>query len=290
MAGVPVAGRQQLNIDDRNTARLGTLQVTVRVRNAQMADPELSSALALFRRAANVVARLEDAVIFRGLAPGLPALGGFVPPGGLAGLPAIWQITGALAARGNLDTSLPPGPVDSYPRNAISSERPGARYWGFPCHRPPGAEAGSSVRSLRCLVNSCFLSRRPQTRGRSSCRRTGSSRSLAAVRCSVPQRLTCSSGFTGVVVALGGAPLELVVATDVCLQFLQVTADPVFFFRLSEKIALRIKELCRDRPALYAAMRFRRPPRRRRPREGRKEPSDHSTTSRRVTVVTAQTA
>ena len=31
------------------------------------------------------------------------------------------------------------------------------------------------------------------------------------------------NGFTGVVVALGGAPVELVVATDMCLQFLQVT-------------------------------------------------------------------
>ena len=49
-------------------------------------------------------------------------------------------------------------------------------------------------------------------------------------------------GFGGLVVALGGAPVELVVATDMCLQFLQVTADPVFFFRVSEKIALRIRE------------------------------------------------
>jgi uncharacterized linocin/CFP29 family protein len=49
-------------------------------------------------------------------------------------------------------------------------------------------------------------------------------------------------GFSGVVVALGGAPVELVVATDVSLQFLQVTAEPVFIFRVYEKIALRIRE------------------------------------------------
>src|SRR5271166_301231 len=93
------AGPQQLDINDRDTARLATLQVTVPVRNAQMADPELSSALALFRRAANVVARLEDAAVFRGLAPDPMNPGGFIPPGGLIGLPRIWQITGALAAR-----------------------------------------------------------------------------------------------------------------------------------------------------------------------------------------------
>jgi uncharacterized linocin/CFP29 family protein len=44
------------------------------------------------------------------------------------------------------------------------------------------------------------------------------------------------------VVALGGAPVELVIAADVSLQFLQVTSEPVFIFRVSEKIALRIRE------------------------------------------------
>jgi uncharacterized linocin/CFP29 family protein len=48
--------------------------------------------------------------------------------------------------------------------------------------------------------------------------------------------------MSGVVVALGGSPVELVVATDVCLQFLQVTIDPAFFFRVFEKMTLRIKE------------------------------------------------
>ena len=56
------------------------------------------------------------------------------------------------------------------------------------------------------------------------------------LRCSV---LIANSG---VVVALGGAPVELVVATDVSLQFLQVTNAPMYFFRVREKMALRIKE------------------------------------------------
>jgi len=46
----------------------------------------------------------------------------------------------------------------------------------------------------------------------------------------------------GVVVALGGEPVQLVIATDVCVQFLQVTTEPNFVFRVCEKIALRIKE------------------------------------------------
>ena len=46
------------------------------------------------------------------------------------------------------------------------------------------------------------------------------------------------SGSTGG----GGAPVELVIATDVSLQFLQVTNAPAFLFRVREKMALRIKE------------------------------------------------
>ena len=42
-------------------------------------------------------------------------------------------------------------------------------------------------------------------------------------------------------VALGGEPVQFVVATDISLQFLQVTTDPNFVFRVYEKVALRIK-------------------------------------------------
>jgi len=43
-------------------------------------------------------------------------------------------------------------------------------------------------------------------------------------------------------VALGGAPVELVVATDVSVMFMQITTDPAYVFRVYEKLALRIKE------------------------------------------------
>src|SRR5215831_8790023 len=71
---------QQIRINDTTVIQLATLQVKVYVRPAQMADPELTSVLALFRRAANVVARLEDAVIFRGMIR--DAAGNLQPNGG----------------------------------------------------------------------------------------------------------------------------------------------------------------------------------------------------------------
>src|SRR6476660_1362793 len=61
---------ERLAIDDRNTIQLPTLQVKVFLRGAQMADADMSSALQLFRRAANVLARVEDMMIFRGLPEG----------------------------------------------------------------------------------------------------------------------------------------------------------------------------------------------------------------------------
>ena len=67
----PKAGSGEDNVpgftvDDTKTLKLSTLQVKVFLRSAQVADPELSSALTAFRRAANVLAHLEDDIVFKG--------------------------------------------------------------------------------------------------------------------------------------------------------------------------------------------------------------------------------
>ena len=67
----------------------------MRLRGAQMADPEMTSALTMFRRAANIVARLEDAVVFRGLVPDPANSGRFRPPlSAIGGLQPVWEIGG----------------------------------------------------------------------------------------------------------------------------------------------------------------------------------------------------
>jgi uncharacterized linocin/CFP29 family protein len=43
-----------------------------------------------------------------------------------------------------------------------------------------------------------------------------------------------------VLVALGGEPVDLVIAKDISVDFLQVTPDPAYVFRLHEKLVLRI--------------------------------------------------
>jgi uncharacterized linocin/CFP29 family protein len=234
----PSVGPPRLGIDDRDTMRLATLQVTVPVRNAQMADPEMSSVLSLFRRAANVLARLEDAVVFRGLAP--TAQGGVAPPAGIGGLPLIWQITGAREAEG-IWQSPPPGTSIGAPANP--TDKQGGELVAAISRAIGRLEARGHFGPFAAVLSQeLFLV--AQTPDPSSLV-LPQDRILPFLGGPLLRSSTLDDGpdgFTGLVIALGGAPVELVVATDMSLQFLQISAQPTFLFRVSEKIALRIKE------------------------------------------------
>jgi len=46
----------------------------------------------------------------------------------------------------------------------------------------------------------------------------------------------------GVLVSLAGKPVEIVVAGEIAAKFLQVSAEPRWIFRVSERFVLRVKE------------------------------------------------
>jgi uncharacterized linocin/CFP29 family protein len=219
---------QKIKIDDTNIIRLPTLQVKVYVRGAQMADPEMTSVLALFRRAANVVARLEDALVFNGQSAATPA----TPKGGVVVAPAIWEIQGGQATRGLLAH-------DSEPQTKV--------------------EVGASGELLVAAVSKSIGELEGKGHFGPFAVVLGQELFLAAQKPTtslvLPQdriipflgggsllRSSTLPDHKGVVVALGGAPVELVVATDVSLNFLQLTTEPLFVFRVFEKVVLRIKE------------------------------------------------
>jgi uncharacterized linocin/CFP29 family protein len=228
----------QIWINDRATIQLATLQVKVYVRGAQLADPDLMSVLTLFRRAANVLARLEDAVVFNGLIANLIAPPDFIPPAAaIAGLPHVWEILGGQVMPGLL--TLVPG---SPPPIIVAALAP-------PAPEPLIAAISTAIAQLEggghfgpfavVLGHGYFV--RVQTPGAAGW--------VLPKDQIIPllgggQLLRCSvlPPNSGVVVALGGAPVELVVAADVSLQFLQVTNAPASLFRVREKMALRIKE------------------------------------------------
>jgi hypothetical protein len=259
-----------LRIADKNTTQLATLQLNVRVRGEQLADPELGSVLALFRRAANVVARLEDALVFNGFSGYDPDEGG--APADVPYLaPNVGeQIWGGEAAGllidGNdwqLPKLTPPSP------NIIPvSDNGNSLVDGVV--KAIGQLEGLGHFGPFAVVLSQELFSTAQTPVHVEIIRTFDDRVGPS---SVPQdrivpflgggpflRSSTLLPHYGLVVALGGAPIELVVATDMSLQFMQVaeslrypdTSDPTrppqmegppyFLFRVYEKVALRIRE------------------------------------------------
>jgi uncharacterized linocin/CFP29 family protein len=226
----PTEERQRMVVDDKSTVPLATLDVKVWLRGAQMADPNLTSALQMFRRAANVLARLEDAVVFQGQAgvdKGPPA----DPHTGVSatdGLPNIWEISGGSEYRGLLQAAVQTNPLEGDPDLVIQVteaigclERKG-HLGPFAVVLGEALFADAQKPSTSLVLPSDriipFLGGGPLLRSST-----------------LPKNL-------GVVVALGGSPIDLVVATDLSISFLQVTTDPYFVFRVYEKIVLRIKE------------------------------------------------
>jgi uncharacterized linocin/CFP29 family protein len=231
-----IAGAHRIRIDDRNTIQLATLQVRVPVRGAQIADPEMTSVMALFRRAANVLARLEDAVVFTGMVADAAHPGRFRPPAGVAGLHGIWEITGGEVLRGLLDDANtqpgPPPPPPVTPSGALLVIR---------VSQAIGILEGRGHFGPFALVlgNDLFVVAQTPDHGTLV---LPQDRIIPFLGGGSLLRSSTLPGDQGVMVALAGAPVELIVATDMCLQFLQLTVEPVFVFRVCEKIALRIKE------------------------------------------------
>jgi uncharacterized linocin/CFP29 family protein len=227
--------QKRISIADTDTIKLPTLQVKVYLRGAQMADPEMTSALAILRRAANALARLEDAIIFNGQStPGGDAKAN--PKSGVEKLPKIWEILGGQDNDGLLGAAATRREVSI----GLDEEESGQHLVAAVSEAIGDLEASGHFGPFAVVLDQkLFLVAQTPDKG-----------SLV-----LPQdRIIPFQGGgpllrsgtlpedKGVVVALGGAPVELVVATDVTLQFLQVTADPSFVFRVMEKMVLRIKE------------------------------------------------
>jgi uncharacterized linocin/CFP29 family protein len=236
-----------LGIQDRNTIQLATLQVKVSLRGAQLADPELRSALAVFRRAANVLGRLEDTIIFTGLTQNTE--GKLAPPpkpgGGLAGgLPVIWEVGGG-------DETYPAQGLMGYSGSCFVGVAPNPAVPPLPPFLGESlviamSQAISTLESdghfgpfAVVLSESFFLAVQtpyPATPV------LPQDRIIPFLGGGPLLRSSVLPNDTGVVVALGGTPVELVVARDVSVQFVQMTREPKYLFRVREKMALRVKQ------------------------------------------------
>jgi uncharacterized linocin/CFP29 family protein len=217
---VDIPAGAPLTVNDTTTIELSTLQLKVHLRGAQLADPEMGSVLSAFRRAANILARIEDAIVFNGLP--LPA-----------GTPTLGvQITGGLTSSGLVPVGAPVAPPVAITDGATLVEAV--------TNAVANLEKKGYFSPFAVVLSQDFFAytsqpnpARPQVTPEEQIVPLLGGGSL--LRCSA-----IPDGH-GVVVSLGGEPVELVVATDMSLQFLQLTTDPTYVFRVYEKLALRIK-------------------------------------------------
>ncbi len=248
----PPQQSQKMRVDDKHTTTLATIQVNVQLRGAQMADPNLTSALQMVRRAAKVIARLEDALVFRG------QLGADLgpPEDAINQLPSVWAIHGGQTSRG-LVPYYGGGTVDPYEDRPNGGgeppDDPDADELAVGEQRVPGnllvAMVSRDVGALEragyfgpfAVVLSDRLFTAVQTPNDSSLV-LPQDRIIPFLGGGPLLRSSTLNPSTGIVVALGSAPIDLVVATDVTLRFLQATEDPKYIFRVYEKIVLRVKE------------------------------------------------
>jgi len=207
-------------VDDTRTLKLSILEAKVYLRSAQIAEPELSSALTAFRRATNVLARLEDDIIFKGLPEAKPVGGPSEVSGGeeaTDGLAKKRAIDKELTGSGNLGEAL----VSKISAAVGSLER---RF-----HLGPFAcvLGHTYFNAIQTPTNSLVL---PQDR------------ILPFLGGGPLARCSSLGDSAGLVIALGGAPIDLVLATDMTIEFLQTTPNAWSVFRVYEKMLLRIKQ------------------------------------------------
>jgi uncharacterized linocin/CFP29 family protein len=216
---VDVSEAGPLEVKDKKTIELSTLQVKVKLRGAQLADPEMGSVLSVFRRAGNILARVEDAVVFNGQdgahdiaqalgveitdddgAPGLLTDAVGITPAVTGGDSLVKAVANAI---GYLETNGHFGPFA-----VVLSQQ----FFVFALQPDPDRPQVTPQDQIVPLLGGGPL-----------------------------LRSSAIADGLGIVVALGGDPIDLVVATDMSVQFLQLTTDPTYIFRVHEKLVLRIK-------------------------------------------------
>lgn len=239
---------------------LTRISVNVALRSHEIADHQLGAALQMFRRAANVIARAEDALVFYGrrsttlnpvksafnyLAPGLPAIFSFTDD--THNVHGIFQWLVGPTALG--DPGLPlkrgiarrPDPVEKQFRAGLTAKEKG------------GSLGDGAVNTIVAAITAieangfygpfaCCLGR---TLFEAICTPAPSlvlprDRILPFLQGPL-LRASALHPDDGVVIALAGNPVELVVASEIHVRFLQVNESGHALFRVSERVAVRIK-------------------------------------------------
>jgi uncharacterized linocin/CFP29 family protein len=216
----------RLDVDDFTAIRLATVSVNVLVRNHMLADPELVAASIMFRRAANIVARVEDAIIFRGRDvannPPIPRTNT---------LPQVFVVAGADTYPGLIDLAPDDSPLPTGPL--------GPAVFAAIVQAINLLETAAYFKPYACVLsNDLFAAVYTPIPG-----------SMVLPADSIPPILngpllrssTLNPG-TGLVVSLQGNPVEIVMGSEIHVRYLQGTPDGEHSFRVAQRFLLRVKD------------------------------------------------
>lgn len=221
---------ERLRVDSDPNLFITTISVNVPLRSHEINDPQLSAALGMFRRAANNIARIEDTLFFEGRTG--PTLGG---PG--ITIPNVYSLSGSGNTEGLFSPALGAIPIPAPP--------------------PPPSPPVTGDDVFDQIVAAIGLLEKEGQTGPFACLLSGKLFNLICtpvVGLVLPRdrilpflqgpllRSGQIANDMGCVIALGGTPTEIVVASDINVRYIQTTAEPRYVFRVSERVAIRIKE------------------------------------------------
>jgi uncharacterized linocin/CFP29 family protein len=233
---------ERLQVEDGETLKLTTISCNVYLTTQQAEDPDLASARQMLGRAAVVIGRLEDAIVFNGQTAPDQA-----PPRG-APQPLIYQVRGGNKNPGLL-TYPDPNDQTTWTQTPI--------HWD-PNYPGPASCGGYSESLVAGIVEVIEALEGEGQFGPFACvlgddlyqaANTPSQGSLVLpgdrILPFLGGPLLRSSAVPkdeGVVVALAGSPIDLVVASDVHVSYLQRSVEPRYILRVSERFVLRMKQ------------------------------------------------
>ncbi|MGB7241683.1 MAG: family 1 encapsulin nanocompartment shell protein, partial [Sulfitobacter sp.] len=222
-APVPGGATERMGVVDYETMRLATLSINVYVKNAQLADPELTSATIMFRRAADIMARVEDAIVVNGQED--VGKGPNNPAQSLAGVQPVFSVSGG----GKYDGLIECGQSNLV---KITGAVDGAKVFSAVVDAIQKLEGAGHVGPFACIMDDAFFSAVTKP----------IPNSMVLPRDSILPfldgpllRSSTMPKKSAVIVSLQGAPVELVVPSDISVKYLQTTMDSEHIFRVQQK-------------------------------------------------------
>ena len=219
----------RLEVEDSDTLRVTTVAVELFLKSAQIEDPDLTAVRQMVGRAADVIGRLEDAIVFNGQ-PGAGTAPTWEDSGPRMVQPDIYSVHG-----GQQNAGL----IGSDARFIVNCDFEGDSLVRAVVHGVTMLEGQGHYGPFAVVLGSdLYLTANTPNAG---------SLVLPSDRI-VPflngplLRSAVIPANRGVVVSLAAAPVELVVAQDIRVSFLQVTLEPRWVVRVAERFVLRVRQ------------------------------------------------